>query len=112
MNQLENQFTPLLETLPQHLAERSWLKANGRPGHVGQFVLYWTHHSLRVDENPALDVAMLLAEQIGLPLLVDQGLSEQYRSASDRHHTFILDGAREYGYACKTTFFHRNRSGY
>lgn len=95
MNHLPNKFTSLLETLPLHLAERSWLKANGRPGHDGQFVLYWTHHALRVDENPALDVAMLLAEQLGLPLLVYQGLSEQYRFASDRHHTFILEGVRE-----------------
>ena len=67
----------------------------GRPNPVGEYVLYWTHHALRTDENPALDVAMLLAEQLNLPLVVYQGLSEQYRFASDRHHTFILEAARD-----------------
>ena len=85
----------MLDSLPPHLAERSWLKAHGRPENNGQFALYWTHHSLRVDENPALDVAMLMAEKLRVPLLVYQGLSERYRFASDRHHTFILEAARE-----------------
>lgn len=95
MNPTSLEIDLLLEKLPPHLAERSWLKATGRPGHVGKYVVYWTHHALRVDENPALEVAMLLAEQLGLPLLVYQGLSDQYRFASDRHHTFILEAARE-----------------
>ena len=50
---------------------------------------------MRSDENPALDVARLLARQYRLPLLVYHGLSEHYRFASDRHHTFILQGARD-----------------
>jgi len=37
--------------------------------------------AVRADENPALDVA--------------NALSERYRYASDRHHTFILQGARD-----------------
>ena len=84
-----------LEGLPPHLIERAYLKASGRPTHEGKFVLYWTHHALRTDENPALDVAVLLAEKLELPLLVYQGLSEKYRFASDRHHTFILEAARD-----------------
>ncbi|MCX7415184.1 MAG: hypothetical protein NTY25_01650, partial [Planctomycetia bacterium] len=85
----------LLDALPAHLAERTWLRAIGRPDHTGRYVLYWTHHALRADENPALDVAMLLAETLELPLIVYQGLSEKYRFASDRHHTFILEAARD-----------------
>lgn len=53
------------------------------------------HNALRVDENPALDVAAALARQNGLPLLVYHGLSEKYPYASDRHHAFILQGVRE-----------------
>jgi hypothetical protein len=85
----------LLHDLPIHLAERTWLRTNGLPDHTGRYVLYWTHHALRADENPALDVAMLLAETLELPLIVYQGLSEKYRFASDRHHTFILEAARD-----------------
>ena len=106
----------LLDALPAHLAERTWLRAIGRPDHTGRYVLYWTHHALRADENPALDVAMLLAETLELPLIVYQGLSEKYRFASDRHHTFILEAARdlEASYAKLDTTYalHIDRAGH
>jgi photolyase PhrII len=50
---------------------------------------------MRIHENPALDVARFFAMELKLPLLVYQGLSERYDYASDRHHTFILEGARD-----------------
>ncbi len=95
MNSRSFDVRKLLVNLPGHLAERAWLRASGPDVHVGEHVLYWTHHALRVDENPALEVAMHLAEELELPLLVYQGLSDQYRFASDRHHTFILEAARD-----------------
>ena len=61
----------------------------------GRFVLYWMKSALRADENPALDVAVHLANFLDLPLLVYQGLSERYPFASDRHHTFILQAASD-----------------
>lgn len=61
----------------------------------GAFVLYWLHHAMRSHENPALDVAIDLACRWNLPLLVYQGLSERYQYASDRHHLFILQGAKD-----------------
>ncbi len=94
MSRKDLEIQKLLDKLPYHLAERTWLKAKGGLDHVGERVLYWTHHALRTDENPALEVAMLLAQQLQLPLLVYQGLSERYRFASDRHHTFILEAAQ------------------
>jgi photolyase PhrII len=95
MNSIQSESRTYLDGLPPHLSERAYLKAPGRPGHEGKYVVYWTHHALRTDENPALDVAMLLADKLKLPLLVYQGLSEAYRFASDRHHTFILEAARD-----------------
>lgn len=94
MNHPITDLKELLNGLPAHLAERTWLRTSGQQGYVGNYVLYWTHHALRADENPALDVAIQLAEKLGLPLLVYQGVSEKYRFASDRHHTFILEAAR------------------
>ena len=85
----------LFDHLPPHLNERICSRGSSLPNPVGEYVLYWTHHALRTDENPALEVAMLLADQLKLPLLVYQGLSEQYHFASDRHHTFILEAARD-----------------
>ncbi len=89
------ELSSFLDSLPPHLAERAWLRSNGSNAGAGEYILYWTHHALRADENPALDTAIHLAEQFQLPLLVYQGLSERYRFASDRHHTFILEAARD-----------------
>ncbi|MCA9131398.1 MAG: deoxyribodipyrimidine photo-lyase, partial [Planctomycetales bacterium] len=84
-----------LRQLHEHLSERAHRRCRGKRLLAGRRVLYWTHHALRVDENPALDVARHLAHHLNLPLLIYQGLSERYRFASDRHHTFILEAARE-----------------
>ena len=51
--------------------------------------------ALRAHENPALDAALRAGEALGIPVFVYQGLSERYPHASDRHHTFILEGARD-----------------
>ncbi len=83
-------------SLPPHLAERfRWLVGPEQTTHgAGEFVLYWMHNAIRAHENPALDVAICLARQNGLPLLVYHGLSEDYPYASDRFHAFILQGQR------------------
>ncbi len=83
----------LLKALPPHLLERVTVGCPGARTRPGRYVVYWTHHALRVDENPALDVARHLSHTLKVPLLVYQGLSETYRFASDRHHTFILEAA-------------------
>lgn len=59
------------------------------------FVLYWMCTAMRSEENPALDIAIHCANQLSIPLLVYQGLSNRYPFASDRHHMFILEGARD-----------------
>ena len=87
----------MLERLPKHLQERTRLpsRKSGSAQPTGAFVLYWMRTALRVAENPALDVARLWADQLSLPLLVYHGLDERYEFASDRHHRFILEGARD-----------------
>ncbi len=105
------------DSLPAALAERvRWLRspaattttsgqidagqasagqASAGQASAGEFVLYWMHHALRAHENPALDVAISIARQNGLPLLVYHALAEDYPFASDRHHAFILQGQRD-----------------
>lgn len=81
--------------LPVHLSERArWIRETA-DSPEGEFILYWMRTAIRIDENPALDVARTLAVSLGKPLLVYQGLSQRYPYASDRHHTFILEGARD-----------------
>lgn len=61
----------------------------------GEYVLYWMQATHRLDENWALRAAVRAADRIGRPLLVHQGLDPTYPYASDRHHTFMLQGARD-----------------
>jgi photolyase PhrII len=79
--------------LPPHLAERVEPKAPAP--REGRFVVYWTRIAARATENPALDVALTMARQLNVPCFVYHALSERYRYASDRLHTFILEGARD-----------------
>ncbi|HBE68101.1 MAG TPA: deoxyribodipyrimidine photolyase, partial [Planctomycetaceae bacterium] len=95
----------LLGRLPPHLRERTRRlpkasHAVEEAGATGEFVVYWMVSAVRLDENPALDVAQLLAAELDLPLVIYHGLSDRYAYASDRHHTFILQAAAEIQKEC------------
>jgi photolyase PhrII len=100
--------------LPGHLLERVTLcTAAPRPG---RRVVYWMQGALRAHENPALDAARHLASDLGLPLLVHQALSERHPHASDRHHVFAMQGARDAARECRALglrhVFHLERPGH
>ena len=59
------------------------------------YVLYWAQMNRRVDSNHALAFAANLANENSLPLLFYEGLTCWYPYASDRFHTFILEGVPE-----------------
>jgi deoxyribodipyrimidine photo-lyase len=61
----------------------------------GEYVLYWMASTQRFEENWALRLATLEADRLGLPLLIHHGIDPTYPYASDRVHTFVLQGARE-----------------
>lgn len=86
-------LSPTLQNLPEHLRERARCVQHGDG--EGNFVLYWMGSAMRTQENPALDVALSMAAAMGKPLLVYQALSQRYKFASDRHHTFIMQGVRD-----------------
>jgi len=81
--------------LPEHLQPRVRPRSAIAPRKEGTFVLYWMRTAVRGHENPALDVALEMSKSLGLPCFVYHALSERYPWASDRHHTFILEGAVE-----------------
>jgi predicted NAD/FAD-dependent oxidoreductase/deoxyribodipyrimidine photolyase len=82
----------LLAALPPFLAARSRaLTSASVPAQGG--VLYWMHHAARDHDNPALDSARLLADRLGRPLLVYQGLAGVHPDNNDRQHHFIAEGA-------------------
>ncbi len=89
-----NLLSDIAADLPSDLAERTRVLGDAMAGE-GEFVLVWLHHAVRGHENPAVDAALCAAEVLGLPVLVYQGLAGKHRFNSDRHHAFILKGARD-----------------
>lgn len=105
------------ESFSDHLAERITAhSADPRITARGEFVLYWMRTAVRAHENPALDVALEAGRALGLPVFVHHALSERYPYASDRHHTFILEGARDVEAECAARSigyaFHLERPGH
>ena len=105
------------DSFPDHLAERiTDHSALAALPDGGEFVIYWMRTAVRAHENPALDVALRAGQLFGLPVFVYHALSEKYPFASDRHHTFILEGARDVEAECATRgigyAFHLERPGH
>jgi deoxyribodipyrimidine photo-lyase len=58
----------------------------------GDYVLYWMIATRRANYNYALERAAQAARQLGKPLVVLEALRCDYPYASDRLHSFILQG--------------------
>ena len=77
----------LQQSLPHHLAERV-IEADPQvsdpdSSQIPQiqdapYVLYFMRLAQRLDENPALDTALLYAARLGLPLVIFQKLFKVY----------------------------------
>ena len=110
-------MTTRVAELPERLRWRTRVVGGeSAPPSGGEFVLYWARTAIRAYENQALDVAVWLANRAGLPVLVYHAVSERYPYANDRHHTFILEGARDFAAQLATrgipTAFHCERPGH
>ncbi|MEM7622204.1 MAG: FAD-dependent oxidoreductase [Planctomycetota bacterium] len=95
MPSLKRADNPIVSDLPPHLAERAWPVNTGEINAGGEFVLCWLHHAVRDHDNPALDTAVTIGNKHGKPVLVYMGLGGNHRFNADRHHAFILQGARD-----------------
>jgi len=60
-----------------------------------KYVMYWMQIFKRSHDNHALTFAIEKANELDLPLVVYEGLKFYYPWASDRIHTFILEGVEE-----------------
>ncbi len=85
-----------------------------------RYVLYWMQMFKRPDFNHAFNFAARKANELGIPLLVYEGLKYYYPWANDRLHTFILEGVNEkretfrkrgvrYVFICRRTRSRRSR---
>jgi deoxyribodipyrimidine photo-lyase len=64
------------------------------PNHGGRFVVYWMIAARRPRWNFGLQRAAEIAAALGRPLVVFEPLRCDYPWASDRLHSFVLDGMR------------------
>ena len=69
------------------------------PREGGAYVLYWMQQAQRAEGNAALDHAVEIANEFGLPVAVCFGLTGRtgapYPDANARHYVFMLEGLAE-----------------
>jgi deoxyribodipyrimidine photo-lyase len=78
-----------------NLSSRVTKLNNASENKKGRYVLYWMQMFKRASHNYALNFAIQMANERRLPLVVYEGLTFSYPWASDRFHTFILEGVEE-----------------
>lgn len=75
--------------------------ANDRPiARRGSYVLYWMIAARRTRSSFALDRALAHCKELDRPLVIFEPLRAGYRWASDRHHTFVMQGMADNAAAC------------
>lgn len=79
----------------KQISERVQLLNDESPNNDGKYILYWMQMFKRTEYNHALNFAIEQANERRLPLVVYEGLKFYYPWASDRIHTFILEGVEE-----------------
>ncbi|UWR21265.1 deoxyribodipyrimidine photo-lyase [Sulfitobacter sp. S190] len=65
-----------------------------------RYVLCWIQQTLWAWDNPVIDAAVELGNDIGLPVVVYHGVREDYPYASDRLHHFLLHASRDLQQGC------------
>ena len=85
--------SPLMQIL-QKLSEdpRVTVRKAGPPDPDGACVVYWMQRSQRAMDNPALDVAVQVANQLGKPVVVFFAPVPFYPRANLRHYAFLAEG--------------------
>ena len=79
----------------KQISERVQLLNDKPENKEAKYVLYWMQMFKRADYNHALNFAIEQANERKLPLVVYEGLKFYYPWASDRFHTYILEGVEE-----------------
>ncbi len=71
---------------------RITVRRGGSPDSDGRCVLYWMQRAQRAVDNPALDAAIRLGNELGKPVVVFLGLMPSYPRANLRHFHFLIEG--------------------
>lgn len=79
---------------------RVTVRRAGVPDPDGRCVVYWMQRTQRGQDNPALDVAIHAANELGLPVVVFFGLM-RYPGGNFRHYRFLAEGLADLGDALR-----------
>ena len=86
--------------IPEELAKlgerpRVEVRRRGVPRKDGRCVVYWMQRAMRIEDNPALDVAIEAGNLLGLPVVVYFQVIPNYPNANLRHYHFLQQGLRD-----------------
>jgi len=74
------------------LDPRITVRKPGAPNPEGECVVYWMQCAQRALDNPALDVALELGNELGKPVVAFLAPVPFYPHANLRHHRFLASG--------------------
>lgn len=66
------------------------------PNSEGKYVVYWMQSARRFQYNFGLEYAVSWSNKLDKPLLIFEAFSCTYRWATDRSHTFMMQGMKEH----------------
>jgi len=89
-----------LEQIKRKYAERILMRRNGTPNPDGRVVVYWMQRAQRALDNPALDVAVEVANALRLPCVAFFAPVPYYPHANLRHYRFLQQGIAETARRC------------
>jgi deoxyribodipyrimidine photo-lyase len=91
---------PNEQQIPEELARladqpRVMVRRGGAPVKSGRCVVYWMQRTMRIADNPALDVAIEAGNLLRLPVVVFFLVIPNYPNANLRHYHFMAQGLRD-----------------
>jgi len=82
--------------------ERITVRKAGPPDTAGRCVVYWMQRAQRATGNAALDVAVKVANELKIPVIVFFAPVPFYPHANLRHYRFLIDGIPDIAEDLKT----------
>lgn len=76
-------------------SHRVFKQNDKEPNEEGNYVVYWMESTRRFQYNFGLEYAVSWANKLDQPLLIFEAFSCKYRWATDRSHTFMMQGMKE-----------------
>jgi deoxyribodipyrimidine photo-lyase len=88
---------PKLNSLPEPLLShaqnpRVTVRRAGSPLKEGKCIVYWMQRAQRALDNPALDLAISIGNDLNLPVIVFLSIIANYPNANLRHYAFLSQG--------------------